>query len=532
MITWFRRKLGQDTPIVEPPQEQTRLKRGSMFSTHQTDNVFTGRASEMTARLRQVWNAYLNHAAPVPELVGTGDDDDGGWGDLKSAYHLAQPSMSDALFQWYGSQSFIGHQACAIIAQHWLVDKICRTPARDAIRQGYEIVNDIGEDELDNDVLAAYARYDKLFKIEKQLLEFASKGRIFGIRIAIPIIRSADPDYYEKPFNPLGVRPGSFRGWTQVDPYWTSPILDANAASRPDAPDFYEPTWWLINGKRYHRTHLAIFRTTEPVDLLKPSYLYSGIPIPQKIMERVYAAERTGNEAPLLALTKRLYTYKVDDVEALMANKEKFDESMAFATEARDNYGSRIIGKDDDVQQFDTSLADLAVVIEGQYKLACAAGDAPVNKIMGTSVGGLSSEGGYDQASYGETLESIQTHDLQPFLERHHLLVKLSYIVPKFGDLGKVNTAISWMPIDSPTALEYAQINKTNADADLALVQTGAISDADVNERLRNDKNSGYRTIRPIVEGEREPPEGDADEFSNDNPPETGTVKNDGAQAS
>lgn len=504
MITWFRRRLQQEPPAAETEQ---RLSRGSLFSTHHSDSQFSSTARDMTNRIVEVWRGYLKAHAPraVVNADGTMDDDDCGWGDLKAAYQIGQPNMSDALFQWYGTQSFIGHQACAILAQHWMIDKICRIPARDALRHGFELMNEVGETALDNSVVEAYALYDKRFKLMKHLLEFGTKGRIFGIRIAIPIIDSPDPDFYEKPFNADGITPGSFKGWTQVDPYWTAPILSADAASKPDAVDFYEPTWWLINGKRYHRTHLAIFRTAQVADLLKPSYLYSGVPVPQKIMERVYGAERTGNEAPLLAMTKRLYTYKVADVEALMSNKNKFDSAMTFFNEARDNYGARVMGSDDDIQQFDTSLADLANVIEGQYKLACAAGDSPVNKIMGTSVGGLSSEGSYDESSYHETLESMQTHEYQPFVERHHLLVRKSYIEPKFGKLGAVNTTISWLPLDSPTALEYATINKTNADADLALVQTGAISDADVNERLRNDKNSGYATIRPIEEGEREP---------------------------
>lgn len=508
MISWFRRRIdrAEGTALTATEVKEVQAK-GSLFSTHRSDLMARSRASELTENLRGVWGRYLRAWAPVPVMPdGTMDDDDSqGWNAIKSAYTMGQPNMSDALFQWYGTQSFIGHQACAILMQHWLVKKICIIPARDAIRQGYEIINEVGESALKPEVIAEYAKYDKKFQIYKHLLNYFFKGRVFGIRVAIPVIRSPDPDFYEKPFNPDGILPGSFKGWVQVDPYWMAPQLDAEASSQPDSPDFYEPTWWQINGKRYHRSHLCIFRTEQPVDLLKPSYLYSGIPVPQAVMERVYAAERTANEAPLLAMTKRLQTFKSADVESLMLNKNDFDEAMDFMIGTRDNYGVRVMGKDDEYEQFDTSLADLADVIDKGYAIACAAGDAPVNKIMGTAAGGLSNEGAYDESNYHETLESLQTHEGTPFLERHHLLVKLSYIIPKFGKDGMANTTVSWMPLDSPTAKEYAEINELNARADLSLVQTGAISDADVNTRLRNDKNSGYNTIRPIVEGEREP---------------------------
>jgi uncharacterized protein len=510
MFGWFNKRR----PIAAAVVKDT-ATRGSIFSTHASDATPAGDLTRSTETVINQLMNYMRAWAPRPPApVGTGDDDDSGqgWNAIKSAYNMAQPNIPDTIFQWYAAQTYIGPQACAIVAQHWMVKKICLVPARDAIRHGFEIINEVGEADLDNDVIAEYAKYDKKFRLTKQLLNYAYNGRKFGIRVAVPIIDSPDPEFYEKPFNPDSIRPGSFKGWFMRDPYWMAPILSGEAAGDTTAPDFYEPTWWQINGKKYHRTHLCIFRTEQPDDILKPAYLYGGIPVPQAIMERVYAAERTANEAPMLAMTKRLYQLKVADIEALMLNKEKFDNTMSFLNQARDNNGVYVSGAEDEMQQMDTALTDLANVIDNQYALACAAGDAPVNKIMGTAAGGLSNEGAYDESNYHETLESMQTHELQPFVERHHLLIKLAYIIPKFGSKGTVNTTISWMPLDSPTAKEYAEINELNARADLSLVQTGAISDADVNERLRNDKNSGYSTIRPIEEGEREPVNGGLDD--------------------
>ena len=31
-----------------------------------------------------------------------------------------------------------------------------------------------------------------------------------------------------------------------------------NAAANPASPEFYEPTWWRVNGKRVHRSHFVI----------------------------------------------------------------------------------------------------------------------------------------------------------------------------------------------------------------------------------------------------------------------------------
>jgi hypothetical protein len=37
-------------------------------------------------------------------------------------------------------------------------------------------------------------------------------------------------DYYEKPFNPDGITEGSYKGISQVDPYWMMPMLTAEVS--------------------------------------------------------------------------------------------------------------------------------------------------------------------------------------------------------------------------------------------------------------------------------------------------------------
>src|SRR5574337_2071882 len=188
-------------------------------------------------------------------------------------------------------------------------------------------------------------------------------GRIFGIRVAMFKVDSTDPEYYEKPFNLDGVAPGSYKGIVQIDPYWTAPELDGNAAAQPDTMHFYEPTWWIINGRRYHRSHLIIFRNSEPPDLLKPQYLYGGIPVPQQIMERVYAAERTANEAPQLAMTKRTNVWLTDMTRFASLGDEAISRIQQWSY-FRDNFGVKLGDKEgDEFQQFDTTLTDLDQVI-------------------------------------------------------------------------------------------------------------------------------------------------------------------------
>lgn len=399
-------------------------------------------------------------------------------------------------FEYYASQGFIGWQSCAIIAQNWLVNKICSLPARDAVRHGYEITVNDGTD-LAPEIFDAVRRLDKKMKIKKQCIEFEKFKRVFGIRHALFIVDGID---YEAPFNIDGVMPGAYKGISQIDPYWIAPELDSNAASNPASADFYEPTWWRVNGKRIHKSHFVIALGDEVPDLLKPSYIYGGLPVPQKIYERVYAAERTANEGPMLAQTKRLTVLMTDTSKAL-ANMDEFNEKMAEWVQLMNNYGIKIIGKDtEEINQFDTSLADVDAVIMTQYQLVCAAGEMPATKVLGTSPKGFNATGEYDEASYHEDLESIQENTLSPLVERHHQLLMRAYIAPKFG-IEPVNLDVNWLPVDSPTAAEQATTNKTKADTDATLVTAGAIDGYDVRQRLIGDRDSGYNGIADIVPG-------------------------------
>lgn len=402
--------------------------------------------------------------------------------------------LPEAQVLWYANQSFIGYQLCSLLAQQWLISKCCLMPAKDATRNGYEVTINSGEEEdADPKVLDYIRKADIRYEINKNLIQFVQFGRVFGIRHAFFIVESDDPEYYLKPFNPDGVLPGSYKGISQVDPYWITPQMDAEASGNPASIDFYEPTWWVINGRPVHRTHLVIFRTEEVSDILKPSYIFGGVPIPQKIALRVYAAESTANEAPMLAATKRTDVMKVDLTQAA-ANPTGIAGRLNQFVTTRNNYGVKMIGLDDEWEQFDVSLTDLDAVIMTQYQIVAAAANVPATKLLGTTPKGFNSTGEFEESSYHEELESIQRHDLTPLIERHHMLLIRSEVCPQFN-IAPFETTVSWNPLDAMTAEELGTLNKLKAETGQVLMTTGAIDGQDERERLMADPESGYNGL-------------------------------------
>lgn len=396
-------------------------------------------------------------------------------------------SMPPQLQNWYNSQSFIGYQACALIAQQWLVDKACSMSGEDAVRNGWTLkAKNIG-DELSDEQSALLSAQDIPFKLKENLVEFNRFKNVFGIRVALFEVESDDPLYYQKPFNIDGITEGSYKGISQVDPYWMMPMMTSQSTVDPSSRHFYDPEFWVISGKKYHRSHLIISRGPQPADILKPTYIFGGVPLTQRIYERVYAAERTANEAPLLAMNKRTTAIHVD-MEKAVLNEKKFTDRLAFWVRFRDNHAVKVLGKEETMEQFDTNLADFDSIIMNQYQLVSAISKVPATKLLGTSPKGFNATGEFETVSYHEELESIQENHLSPLLERHYLILGRSLGID-------CEVCVVWEPVDSMTAGQQAEVNAKKAASNEAYVNMGAVSPDEVRHVLREDKNSGFNRL-------------------------------------
>jgi len=504
-MNFLRKLFGKKMPLTKVIPPEVKQAQG-FFSTH------TELRSPSSKALIETYMDSLKDAAlkAIPKLEGVALDDNNPI-PVKTAYNTGQyDTLPEALFAWYVAQGFIGYQACAIIAQHWLVDKACSVAPADAVRKGYELTVNDGT-EVPVEALDRLKQIDREHNIKKQLVEFAKFNRVFGIRIAIFHVESDDPDYYKKPFNLDGVKRGSYKGFSQIDPYWITPQLDAEAAADMASRHFYEPTWWMVNGTLYHRSHLVIIRTTDVADILKPSYIYAGIPLPQRIFERVYAAERTANEAPLLAMTKRTTVLKVD-MDAVMADQVTFEKKLLTWLHYRDNQQVKVCGLNEELSEIDTSLTDLDDLIMTQYQIVSAIANTPSAKLLGTVPKGFNSTGDYEEATYHEYLETIQENEMTPLLKRHHELAIRSDL--ELEEYGVFSVEANWKPLDSLTETELADINLKKAQSAQALQMTGAVNGDDIRNALIADKTSGYNGL------ESEDAPVDDDDFTDEDLPD------------
>jgi hypothetical protein len=259
--------------------------------------------------------------------------------------------------------------------------------------------------------------------------------------------------------------------------------------NRPDKAGFYEPEYYTIPNKaKIHKSWIIKLVNGVCPDILKPVYYYGGIPLTQMIYERVYCAEKVANEAPKLALTKRLLTID-GDVYNLTANSDSAYETLQTVASIRDNFGFMVKEKDTAVNQIDTSLTDFDALIMTQFQLVAAIAEMPVTKLMKTQLKGLANSGDYEMKDYAQNLKEIQESDFNRILLWHYQLLSLS---EKGKDL---NIDIVWDEIDTPTALEQAQIESQQAQTDATYVGSGIIDATEVRTMLRSNDDSRFHNL-------------------------------------
>ena len=395
------------------------------------------------------------------------------------------------------THTFIGWQACALLYENAYIKKACEIPARDAVAVDYKLQYENGDD--DNNSTDGKEEQEILNKLKKisdkeMLIKDICRNadifrKVYGQILVVPTFNVDMTKVMEKPYSPSKIKKGTYTGMTLIQPFWVTYQMSADGIMNPQMSGYYEPEYYVINGsQKIHKSWIVKLITGVCPDILKPVYYYGGIPLTQQIFERVFCAEKTANEAPKLALTKRLLI--VDgNVNDMSANPEIAYNALQSVLEVRDNMGVMVKNPGDQVQQIDTSLTDMDALIMTQFQLVAAIAEMPVTKLMKTQLKGLSNSGDYEMKDYAQSLVEIQENVFNRILERHYQILSMS----EYGeDKGIIPV---WNKIDTPTELEQAQIETQQAQTDSTYIASGVVSAEEVRSGLRANEDSRFHNL-------------------------------------
>lgn len=287
---------------------------------------------------------------------------------------------------------------------------------------------------------------------------------------------------------------GSLKGFKPIEPIWTTPW--AYNSIDPTKDDFYRPDWWYILGKQTHASRLLTYISHPVPDILKPSYNFSGLSMSQLIEPYVVRWLKTvdsvnrmiSNYSTSGLMTNLQATLSDQGVEA--GGMSLFKRAQMF-NQMRDNRGVMLLDKDsEEFFQYNVPLSGLSDLQAQAQEHMAAPTHQPLVILTGITPSGLnaSSEG---EIKVWYNHAGARQKGLNPIMRTALKVLQLHL-------WGKVNPKIThmWIPLDSPTDKELAEMRKSDGDRDSAYVTNGIVDANEVRERLRTEKNSGYAFIK------------------------------------
>ena len=138
-----------------------------------------------------------------------------------------------------------------------------------------------------------------------------------------------------------------------------------------------------------------------------------------------------------------------------------------------------------------TSLAGVTDLVRQSMEYVAAMFNEPVTKMWGLSPAGFNS-GDSDLRNHYDNIAAQQEKMFGAPMER---LCKILQI----NEFGEIDDSISFKfaPLSEDDEAALAAKNKTKAETDAILLETGAIAPEDVRQRLIDDENSGYNNLEP-----------------------------------
>lgn len=490
----FRKKQPEKLVIEQPAEIKEEKQEKTSYldfyrKLHKKGGLKEPTESDRQELLKKLFPRSINNMVAIDTKTGSRVAMDGIY--KPATYENDLPLFMIPFF----SHSFIGWQACALLTQNAYIRKACEIPARDAIAVDYKLhyadADDkdpnTDKDEEEQVLQDLKMLSDRKMKIKNICRDANIFKKTYGQILVVPTF-NVDVDMSE-PFDIKKIKKGTYTGMQIIQPFWVTYQMGVEQLNRPDKAGFYEPEYYTIpNRAKIHKSWIIKLVNGVCPDILKPVYYYGGIPLTQMIYERVYCAEKVANEAPKLALTKRLLTID-GDVYNLTANSDSAYETLQTVASIRDNFGFMVKEKDTAVNQIDTSLTDFDALIMTQFQLVAAIAEMPVTKLMKTQLKGLANSGDYEMKDYAQNLKEIQESDFNRILLWHYQLLSMS---EKGKDL---NIDIVWDEIDTPTALEQAQIESQQAQTDATYVGSGIIDATEVRTMLRSNDDSRFHNL-------------------------------------
>ena len=379
---------------------------------------------------------------------------------------------------YFAGNGFLGYVLCSLLYQDPTIERATSLIGDIAISPGFKLspLNVPYRDSRNDPKMEMVRKFDKKFNLLNELMRASTMQKVFGVRYILFCVKNkglTDEEkrkLYENEFEIDEIKKGTYKGFSQVDPYFVTPYLTAESLTEPASINYFRPKFYYINGIKYHHSWLTVIIENEVPNNLKSNYRYGGIPLVQKIWQAVYNAGRSAQEVPELLQTKREIIQKTVDFQNLVDDPAA-QHAEEWNNERRSNSSIRYMPAEDDIIQLETTLQGVSDAVMDQYQLVAAIAKIPLSIFLSDTPKGFQATDSTDLKLFRLVCQKEQSL-LDPILEKHYRC--LSYSL--FGE--DLEICYYWNKIDAQTTKQ--QIESLNMlSQSLNLLTNGSIISPD-----------------------------------------------------
>ncbi len=405
----------------------------------------------------------------------------------------------------YVNQYFPGYQYLAMLAQLPECRKFSEIVSKDMTRKWVKLRSKSQDENKAerisqlNDALDRF-KVRELFRKMAEMDGFYGRGQLY-IDVNKPNGGSARDDGNELltplVMAPAKIRKGSLNGFIPIEPVWTYP--GQFNASEPLQPDFFKPGKWFVLGKTIHASRLLTFVSRPVPDLLKASYNFSGLSMSQMAQPYVNNWLRTRD-----SVSDLVHSFSISGLSTNLSSVLSGADDAQFIARAqlfntmRDNRGLMMLDKEsEEFFQFNTPLGGIPELQQQAQEQMAAVSNMPLVKLLGITPSGLNASSEGEIQVYYDHIGAMQEALYRDNLTKALHVIELS----EFGEIDE-DIVFEFETLYGMDDLEKANVRKTNADTDVALVSAGIISPDEARARVAADPESGYDTLEDDLEDE------------------------------
>ena len=388
---------------------------------------------------------------------------------------------------------FVGYGFLSNLAQEGLIRAGVETIADDMTRKPIELYyDDEGGEEEEDKITKLKAEMVK-YKVRERMNTAMLKDGYFGGCLVYIDVGELEDDEAELPLvlDEKTFKKGSLRGFKVIEPVNIAP--GTYNTTDPTADDYFNPNWYYILGRKFHKSRFLYIASNETPLLLKAAYNFFGIPQAQLALD--YVAHFVANRESAQELLNKfsLTCFGTDMSQGLQANGSWSDlvKRMKMFNKMKNNNGTFVYNKEtEELSQINTPLSGVREIVEMSLNLLTAIWRIPKIRYIGEGEGGLNASSVEQMRSYYDYINAMQEKVLTVPYETILKILQLN-----LGMIPDEKLMFKFPVLWDMDEQERANLNKIKADTMATYLSNGIISQEEARRSLSMDRNSGFTMI-------------------------------------